>query len=303
MFRYCMVVFQSEQTTADVKHSITIYIKDTSLLNEILSLLSTYIQLKNYQDSGIVLSFPDSIIPPNNDWLSFDTMEFTRQLYLYENRLMCQITCDDLTCKNWLNLIGHNAQAIILHFNIFSRWVKRRILSEDNLQTRVKILERFIQIAEDCHTLKNYNGLIAILSSCNSNTVYRLKETWANISTSHRKIYDKLMILISAERSYQTLRKDQPNTDYIPYLGLFLTDLTFITEGNPGSYPDNQINNYKLYLETNTIQRFFMCINRRQKFRKVEIIYNFIDNLQNLPTWTDSEEYSRSLELEKRKPT
>ena len=73
--------------------------------------------------------------------------------------------------------------------------------------------------------------------------VMRLKKTLGSISSQHEKVLQSLRNSTGKDSNYMRLRstlntiyqekKENKNTSMcIPYLGMFMTDLTFIAEGN-----------------------------------------------------------------------
>ena len=67
---------------------------------------------------------------------------------------------------------------------------------------------------------------------------FRLKKTWSLLSRRDKQTFDRLYDLFSEEANFEELRKhvDQlafsPVKDCIPYLGIYLTDLTYIGKFN-----------------------------------------------------------------------
>lgn len=86
-----------------------------------------------------------------------------------------------------------------------------------------------------CHSLNNYNALMAVLCALSSSTIARLKKTWEGISPKHLANLDSLRKSVEHSRNYYEYRArlrtvvDEP---CLPFLGLYLTDVTFCYEGN-----------------------------------------------------------------------
>ncbi|GAA6069328.1 ral guanine nucleotide dissociation stimulator-like 1, partial [Tachysurus ichikawai] len=57
---------------------------------------------------------------------------------------------------------------------------------------RAHIIEKWITVALECHQLRNFSSLRAILSALQSNAVYRLKKTWATVSKESLATFDRL---------------------------------------------------------------------------------------------------------------
>ncbi|KAF3843944.1 hypothetical protein F7725_015992 [Dissostichus mawsoni] len=72
---------------------------------------------------------------------------------------------------------------------------------------RARIIERWIHIAQECHQLKNFSSLRAILSALQSNAVYRLKKTWAAVSRESMNTFDHLCETFPDENCVLTSRE------------------------------------------------------------------------------------------------
>jgi len=121
-----------------------------------------------------------------------------------------------------------------------------QLLAVKKLKKRAKILEKFILLAMKCIELNNFNGTISILSGLANTAVYGLKSTWVDISPKSLESFDELEPLMANTGNWayyrQKLKATQP--PLIPYLGVFLTDLTFIEDGNPNCIPDTKLINF-----------------------------------------------------------
>ncbi|XP_034398629.1 ral guanine nucleotide dissociation stimulator-like 1 isoform X2 [Cyclopterus lumpus] len=113
---------------------------------------------------------------------------------------------------------------------------------------RACIIEGWIAIAQECRQLKNFSSLRAILSALQSNSVYRLKKTWAAVSRESRNAFDHLSETFPDENCVLTSREilvedgTHPNgsatpssvsrtsfsSGVVPYLGTYLTVLTML---------------------------------------------------------------------------
>jgi hypothetical protein len=80
---------------------------------------------------------------------------------------------------------------------------------------------------------------MAILCALNSSTISRLKKTWEGLPTKYRVILENLRKATEHSRNYAEYRSRIRNAvpPCLPFVGLFLTDLTFSYEGNPAERP------------------------------------------------------------------
>lgn len=90
--------------------------------------------------------------------------------------------------------------------------------------------------------MNNFSAVMAIVSALQSTGVFRLKQTWAGITSSQRETFEKLKKVMSREGNFrifrQTMRDIVPPS--VPYIGVYLTDLTFIEDGNPDFVGDEE---------------------------------------------------------------
>ncbi|RXN33548.1 ral guanine nucleotide dissociation stimulator-like 1 isoform X1 [Labeo rohita] len=96
---------------------------------------------------------------------------------------------------------------------------------------RAKIIEKWISVAQECHQLRNFSSLRAILSALQSNAVYRLKKTWAAINRESMAAFDHLCDTFPDENCVLVNREilvETPSSGEVPYLGTYLTVLTML---------------------------------------------------------------------------
>jgi len=85
---------------------------------------------------------------------------------------------------------------------------------------------------------------MAIVSALQSTGIFRLKQTWAGLSTTVRNTFEDLKQLVAREGNFRELRKSlkQSTPPRVPYIGVYLTDLTFIEDGNSNYLESGLIN-------------------------------------------------------------
>ncbi|XP_029164570.1 ral guanine nucleotide dissociation stimulator-like 1 isoform X3 [Nylanderia fulva] len=174
---------------------------------------------------------------------------------------------------------SHEAATVVAtvnQFNAVSLRVISTILTDTSLksQDRARILETWIDIAQELRILKNFSSLKAIVSGLQSNPVYRLEKCWQCMPREKHELFRELERIFSEENNAWTQREllikegtakfadtagrsdrhlqklfqkqntNAGNISYgtIPYLGTFLTDLTMIDTAIPDSIADGLIN-------------------------------------------------------------
>ncbi|XP_024935560.1 ral guanine nucleotide dissociation stimulator isoform X2 [Cephus cinctus] len=174
---------------------------------------------------------------------------------------------------------SHDAATVLAtvnQFNAVSLRVISTVLMETNLkpQERARILETWIDIAQELRILKNFSSLKAIVSGLQSNPVYRLEKCWQCMPREKHELFRELERIFSEENNAWTQREllikegtakfadtagrsdrhlqkifqkqntHSGNISYgtIPYLGTFLTDLTMIDTAIPDTIAEGLIN-------------------------------------------------------------
>lgn len=99
--------------------------------------------------------------------------------------------------------------ATVNQFNDVSFRVISTILNETTLksQERAKIIETWIDIAQELRILKNFSSLKAIISGLQSNSVYRLEKCWQYMSKEKHELYVELERIFSEENNAWTQRE------------------------------------------------------------------------------------------------
>jgi hypothetical protein len=198
-----------------------------------------------------------------NDW---PLIEVARQMTLIESELFRRIEPKECLGnafgkKNKAEL-APNIITSVNHFNRVSRVIVAWILSEEDVKRRSHILKKVIELAHELRLLNNYNGVNEVISGLGNAAVHRLKKTWELVPTQTEKLYKELEALVA--HPYGKLREALRNSNppCVPYTGVYMTDLTFIEEGNKDYVGDNELINFgkrrqvaRVILEMRTYQQ------------------------------------------------
>eukprot|EP01102_Stenamoeba_stenopodia_P007490 TRINITY_DN2096_c0_g3_i1.p1 TRINITY_DN2096_c0_g3~~TRINITY_DN2096_c0_g3_i1.p1 ORF type:complete len:776 (+),score=181.92 TRINITY_DN2096_c0_g3_i1:1533-3860(+) len=194
----------------------------------------------------------------------FGPEELAQQLTLIHYDLVSKIRPKEFIRQAW-NKAGSevnapNLLACIKRLNWGSRWYSTMILKGERAEQRAGLLTTFIKIAEKCENVRNYNGLMEVISSLHSAPISRLKHSWKLVSTKTQDTFTYLSDLMSPFRSYQKYRsvasqQINANVPFIPFIGVFLTDFTFMDDANPDEV-DGECNWEKVLMMGNRIKEF-----------------------------------------------
>eukprot|EP01128_Nolandella_sp_AFSM9_P001128 TRINITY_DN1123_c2_g5_i1.p1 TRINITY_DN1123_c2_g5~~TRINITY_DN1123_c2_g5_i1.p1 ORF type:complete len:664 (-),score=149.08 TRINITY_DN1123_c2_g5_i1:283-2274(-) len=256
---------------------------------------------------------PTPIIPkgsrlfrPDLDVMSIDAKELARQLTLIEFHLFHRIRPSEFLNQSWskpkLKHRSPNLLAMIEHFNNLSTWVSSMILSPIRLKNRVKVWRKFIHVAQSLRELRNYNSMMSVLSGFSNAVVYRLKHARAEIPPLDQAAWAEMNDLMDSDGGFATYRSmlEKSVTPCIPYVGVFLTDLTFTEEGNENQYKD-LINFTKRRLVGRIIEKIV-------NFQKMGYNIHPIEQIQTIlkdpkPLYNEDMQIKYSLLREPRKAT
>ncbi|XP_066293827.1 ral guanine nucleotide dissociation stimulator-like 1 isoform X4 [Branchiostoma lanceolatum] len=225
----------------------------------------------------------------------------------------------DKKCKSTTD--APTVKATIAQFNAVSFLVIATILRNTSISTedRVRIIEKWVDIAQECRILKNFSSLKAIISGLQSNPIYRLSETWAAVSKEKSDEYEELCTIFSEENNQMTWREilvKEGTAKYadtsksqlkhvrkenmqkiqaqrlsgvmqgtVPYLGTFLTDLMMLDTAMPDTVDTNLINFEKKKKE-------FEVLAQIQLLQKTAQNYNIMPE-PRFKAWFDSVEHLR----------
>ena len=123
--------------------------------------------------------------------------------------------------------------ALIAHFNVVSMWVASAVVAEAELKERAAAFAHFVEVATHCVELRNYNAAQEVSAGLALAAVHRLKVTTRRCpprpsrSTTLCKRSSP-----STATARRTATRCSATPPCIPYLGVYLTDLTFIEDGN-----------------------------------------------------------------------
>jgi son of sevenless-like protein len=129
-----------------------------------------------------------------------------------------------------------NIKAVIKHSNQVSNWVKVAILHESKSpKARASIIKFFIQTAERCLALHNFSTVAAIVAGLESSLIIRLKRTFELLSPKTQAAFQIVSKAVDPDKNFTAYRDQlaRLNPPSVPFLGVYLTFLTFIEDGNP----------------------------------------------------------------------
>ncbi|KPP73286.1 ral guanine nucleotide dissociation stimulator-like 2-like [Scleropages formosus] len=207
-----------------------------------------------------------------------------------------------------------SVRATVKQFNRLANAVTASCLWDTSLQSqqRARLLEKWIR---ECHRRKNFSSLYAIVSALQSNPLHRLRKTWVETDREAVKRYEELSDIFSEKDNYsqcrELLKEQSPvNVDTkvnnrrrtgsvtrgtVPYLGIFLTDLTMLDTAVKDNLENGYINFDKRRREfevLSQIKHLQSTCKNCSFFRDEE----FLEWYHSVPTLNEEERLSNQIE-------
>ncbi|KAI9294052.1 hypothetical protein K502DRAFT_317479 [Neoconidiobolus thromboides FSU 785] len=127
-------------------------------------------------------------------------------------------------------------------FNYLTRVIELSILQAG--QDRVEMIHFWIKCANKLMLLYNFQTLKAVLSALNTPPIKRLKHTWSHVLKKDHTLLNSMNELMGESNNYYSYRQhvqklgvkgnynEEYNKPIIPYLGVFLMDMTYLKAAN-----------------------------------------------------------------------
>ncbi|XP_066548224.1 ral guanine nucleotide dissociation stimulator-like 1 isoform X2 [Amia ocellicauda] len=278
-------------------------------------------------------------IEGSEDFLSFKADLVAEQLTFMDAELFKRVVPHHCLGSVWSQRDKkHNkhsapsVRATIAQFNAVAGCVVGTVLRPRQLRpsARARLLERWIDIAQECRIRKNFSSLRAIVSALQSNPLYRLKRTWACVHKDSMAVFEELSDIFSDHNNYLTSREllmkegtskfasvescvkeHQKRTHKrlqlqkdmgamqgtVPYLGTFLTDLTMLDTALPDYVEGGLINFEKRRREFEVIAQIKLLQSACNSYCLTSDPA-FLRWFRNQPQHSEEESHTLSCEIE-----
>jgi hypothetical protein len=142
--------------------------------------------------------------------------------------------------KQTLHHLCPNLLSLIDYFNHVAGVVTYAIVSERGLRKRADVMVHIIKLAAVLREFNNFHLLMSIVSVFSTSAVGRLKWTRARLPKKAADQLAEFEALMNVEGSFKSYRAAfvEAAPPLIPYMGVYLQDLTFIEQGNPDTIDD-----------------------------------------------------------------
>ncbi|CAH1120967.1 unnamed protein product [Ceutorhynchus assimilis] len=235
---------------------------------------------------------------------SLSALEIAEQLTYIDHQIFMQIAPEELMGHAWMKADKEQrAPHVVImtkRFNDVSRLISSEILRKQDLAARAETIEKWAAVADIVRCLHNFNGVLQICSAFTNAGIFRLKNTWDKVSKTAKQSIEKHQKIVSSDGRFRALRDALHNCDppCIPYLGVYLTDLSFIEEGTPNFVDDNLLNFSKMRMIAHIIREIRQYQQTSYKIDLVTRVSNYL--LDTSLMMNDDQIYAESLKIEPR---
>uniref|UniRef100_A0A3B5ASB5 SOS Ras/Rho guanine nucleotide exchange factor 2 n=1 Tax=Stegastes partitus TaxID=144197 RepID=A0A3B5ASB5_9TELE len=242
--------FYDFENDPELRNRLEEYITRKSMRKWVESINKIIRRKLQTQSNGVSHNITFESSPPPIEWHicragqveSFDLMtlhpiEIARQLTLLESELYRAVRPSELVGSVWTKedkeKNSPNLLRMIRHTTNLTLWFEKCIVETMNLEERVAVLSRVIEILQVFQELNNFNGVLEVVSAINSVPVYRLDHTFEAIPERKKKILEEAVELSQDHFKKYLAKLKSINPPCVPFFGIYLTNILKTEEGNP----------------------------------------------------------------------
>lgn len=267
---------------------------------KLLRLVSRKLNPKPEVHKKVPKSFLPKVVATELSVLNMHPTEVARQLTLISHDIYRNIAPIECLDQGWLKQDKRERAPNILRMidmsNTVSNWVADDITSRADVAERARALNRFILIAGECRALNSFDVLMAIIAGLQSAPIWRLQKTWELLPEKTWDLWDRIREMMSSDANHKAYRDCLRNArpPCVPYLGIQLTDLVFVDDGNTDMEGD-MLNFVKMKFASGIIYSMEKFKQRSYAFHPVSDIQTYV---RSRPTrsWDELLETSKSVE-------
>uniref|UniRef100_A0A5S6QYQ6 Ras-GEF domain-containing protein n=1 Tax=Trichuris muris TaxID=70415 RepID=A0A5S6QYQ6_TRIMR len=268
-----------------------------------------------------------AVLPEEYDLMTLHPIEIARQITLLEFDLYRAVKPIELVGAAWTKKDKDKRSPqllkLIQHSTKFTYWLEKCVVECGNINERVAVMNRILEIMCIFQELNNFTGLIEIYGVLESSAIHRLYHTWERLDQKLLRVFEEVkQVLSDAHHKLIRERLRSINPPCVPFFGMYLTNIIFLEEGNPIflkmplSSQSSEAESSTADLEKPTLISFAKCrkiadiIGEIQMYQDVAYcliveptVRHFFESLNPLQGFASKNDleaylYSRSLEIE-----
>jgi len=239
-------------------------------------------------------------VDATKEWNLIPTNTFATQLTIMEQELFVDVQPGEFLKEAWQSphrdTLSPRLSTLVKRFNEVSYWVATQIVTSPGTKLQTMAIRKFIKVAYKLFKFNNYNSLMQIMSGLHNLSVIRLKSAWAVLPGNDMDKFKKMEQFMDSAQNFQPYREMMNEclankVPALPYLVLFMRDMTFIEE-NPDKTADGNVNFLKIFRIGGQLYWF-------QQFTRVDYGFTLDINVQkalmDMKPLSDNDLYNYSL--------
>jgi len=255
-----------------------------------------------------------TIDPLTQSVWDYNIQELARQWTILDHEAFCSIPLDSFISVKvplWTHpRVKGKASKLrnfIDRFNAMTLWTTASVLNGVTPGTRAVTYSALIDLCSYFKLLRNYNGLMAVITGLKQSSITRLSDTISLVSKKRIETFQRLDKLMSGSKNYSNYRtkleshfseflknentretitretisssRESFQNAIVPHLGSHLAEISSIMDGNQDYSIDhsNFINLDKKKLLYSCISKLTLIRNQRYNLQTIRIIQNVIN--------------------------
>ena len=233
---------------------------------------------------------------------SISAEDLAASLSVIDMKLFQNVIASDLFSMNWAKddkaYKSPSISDIASRSTDITRFVQWSILTQPCVLTRSAIMTKFIKVAQCLYKHSNFQTMMSVVFALLSPPISRLEVTAEHIKRQYKEELEEMATITNPTGSFKAYREKfaerQNNQEFIPYLGVYLSDLTFMQDGNPDfvDAPDGG-SKYIYYDKVELMDKVMVEIEKVQKAHDSFLgqisknLPQFVKLISQLPTFDD----------------
>lgn len=192
--------------------------------------------------------------------LAFSASDFAQQLALVQFDMMKNISVAELLQEAWKRAdAATQAPGLYEHLRFEQSktlWLEEAVVTSTKDSERKKLVERYVDIAEQCLELNNFSGLVVFLHALRSPRLAKLPKIFG------KKVLKRLEALqpLTDGNCKEIRVRQESRSPSLPYVQAWMDDTAMLEHSNPDYLPGTQLVNWR------KVQLLGMALRRPQEF-------------------------------------
>jgi hypothetical protein len=249
-----------------------------------------------------------TLLPPRVLLRTANLQKLAKYLTLRDHSIFQSIRPNELHGLCWMKEgsenTSPNVKDLISSFNQTALWISSAIVVEDKIKKRVHALTCALDLLEEMMFLRNWHGVQTVIAGLSHASVSRLRRTWGSLEKTKYDLYLKKEEVFSPLHNWISCRRllKECSRPAFPYIGIALSDLVFVEEGNADTIRQNEIsyvNFQKHVLQGEIIDGLLQYQQPGYQFQE-QLVINKHKQINFEPVLSESALYEQSLIVEPR---